>query len=268
VCVSQSRGPREAAERLPPSLSLRSAARFLVQRPCNKSTGSKQKFYYIFQASKLQANSLATTRFDRSSKVVMTDERADALMEETQNSIGCRQRVLTTHVASESECQMNSNNGPVSDQAMSNADSQYEHFDECDKKEKWQFTRYRSEGKVHVFGEWISRTKSYRCIVIGPDWPCVLVTYLVIIFSSSYVYLHLVHNVMELIVFVVMFGGTIYGLTTVFIADPGLVRKCESASSPDWTYCDYCETFSPPRTIHCSTCQVCVTGYDHHLPVS
>ena len=226
---------------------------------------------------------------------IMSEKGADVLSEATQNPIGqsaADEESLTKHIAEEPERQTNANNGPQSSQATSNAGSQSKEFDESDdllsdytsettffdeerntsqvssSKDTWQFTGYRSEGKVHVFGEWVARTKSYRYIVIGPDWLCVLATYVVIVVPSVFVYLYLVHEVAELVVFFVLFGFTIYGLTTVFIADPGLVRKYHHARSRHWTYCDHCESFRPPGTVHCSTCQVCVAGYDHHCPVS
>jgi len=133
-------------------------------------------------------------------------------------------------------------------------------------KEIWTFSLYKVDGKVHILGEWIARTKSYRYAVIGPDWPCVIMTYIVIVVPSVFVYLYIVHTLAEEIIFFILFGLCIFGLTTVFIADPGLVRKYHHARSRHWTYCDHCESFRPPGTVHCSTCQVCVAGYDHHCP--
>ena len=49
--------------------------------------------------------------------------------------------------------------------------------------------------------------------------------------------------------------------------DPGLVRKYHHARSRKWTFCDHCQSFRPPKTVHCSTCQVCIAEYDHHCPV-
>ena len=163
-----------------------------------------------------------------------------------------------------------------SDDLLSDYTSETTFFDEerspstlgTDAKESWQFLTYKIEGKVHIFGEWIARTKSHRYIVIGPDWLCVAMTYIVIVVPSVFVYLYLLENLAEKIVFFILFGLTVFGLTVVFIADPGLVRKYHHARSRHWTYCDHCESFRPPGTVHCSTCQVCVAGYDHHCPVS
>ena len=129
-------------------------------------------------------------------------------------------------------------------------------------KEEWSYSCYKSEGKVHIFGEWTSKTKASRMMVIGPDWPCVLMTYIVIVVPSVFVYLYIVHDLAEEIVFFLLFGLVIFGLTTVFIADPGLVRKYHHARDRNWTYCDPCESFRPPHTVHCSSCQVCVASYD------
>lgn len=103
-------------------------------------------------------------------------------------------------------------------------------------KDIWEFIFYRSDGRVHIFGEWIARTKSHRYIVIGPDWACVAMTYTVIIIPSVFVSIYLLVNLAETIIYFVLFGLCIFGLTTVFIADPGLVRKYHHARSRHWTY--------------------------------
>jgi hypothetical protein len=201
-----------------------------------------------------------------------------------------------------------------SDDLLSDYTSETTFFDEerspstaGESKDVWQFVYYKIEGKVHIFGEWIARTKSHRYVVIGPDWLCVAMTYIVIVVPSVFVYLYLLENLAEKIVFFILFGLTVFGLTTVFVADPGLVRKYHHARSRHWTYwcvhneeviccprgrrggdsphfapifhafrfrfcslcvdSDHCESFRPPGTVHCSTCQVCVAGYDHHCPV-
>ncbi len=132
----------------------------------------------------------------------------------------------------------------------------------------WKFVNFRHEGHVLVLGEWVSKTKSHRHMVIGPDWPCVIMTYVVICVPSVFVYLYLLNNTVEYVVFFIVLATTIFGLTSVFLADPGLVRKYHHARTRQWTFCDHCESFRPPGSVHCSTCQVCVAGYDHHCPVS
>ncbi len=122
--------------------------------------------------------------------------------------------------------------------------------------EPWSFSYHRTDGKVHILGEWTARTKSYRYVVIGPDWPCVIMTYIAIIVPSILVYIYLTTGYIEQIIFFILFGLCMLGLTLVVLADPGLVRKYHHARSRHWTYCDHCESFRPPGTVHCSTCQV------------
>mmetsp|Transcript_15502 Transcript_15502/g.14852 ORF Transcript_15502/g.14852 Transcript_15502/m.14852 type:complete len:298 (+) Transcript_15502:209-1102(+) len=132
--------------------------------------------------------------------------------------------------------------------------------------DEWTFTYYKSDGKVIILGEWMAKTKSHRYIVIGPDYLCVAITHVMIIVPSVFVSLYLLENLAEQIVYFILFGLCILGLTLVFTADPGLLRKFHHARTRHWTYCDHCESFRPPGTVHCSTCQVCVAGYDHHCP--
>lgn len=159
-----------------------------------------------------------------------------------------------------------------SDELLSDYTSETTFFDDSKSqtaaKEIWSYSCYKTEGRVHIFGEWIAKTKSYRYAVIGPDWLCVMMTYILIVVPSAFVYLYLLHTIAEEVIFFILFGVCVFGLTTVFIADPGLVRKYHHARSRHWTYCDHCESFRPPGTVHCSTCQVCVAEYDHHCPVS
>lgn len=44
-----------------------------------------------------------------------------------------------------------------------------------------------------------------------------------------------------------------------------LIRQGRSASQM-WSRCDRCNTYRPPRTMHCNTCDVCVEQPDHHCP--
>jgi hypothetical protein len=70
---------------------------------------------------------------------------------------------------------------------------------------------------VIILGEWISKTECRRAIVIGPDWPCVVITYLVIAVPSVFVYTYLLKYLAEVVLFWVLLSATILGLTLVFL---------------------------------------------------
>lgn len=38
--------------------------------------------------------------------------------------------------------------------------------------------------------------------------------------------------------------------------------------SPDWKFCDICETVAPPRSFHCNECGICILKRDHHCQFS
>eukprot|EP01038_Epipyxis_sp_PR26KG_P011251 gene11251-15096_t len=131
-------------------------------------------------------------------------------------------------------------------------------------KSNFRVNTCRQEGRVLIIGEIISSTKYFRYIVIGPDWPCALITVTMVILGSTLIYIYLTHNQTEQIIFIILLTSTLVGLFTVMFADPGLVRRYHHARSRHWTWCDQCESYRPLKTVHCSTCKVCVAGYDHH----
>ncbi|RHY31213.1 hypothetical protein DYB32_003672 [Aphanomyces invadans] len=55
-----------------------------------------------------------------------------------------------------------------------------------------------------------------------------------------------------------------YGL--VACIDPGVMPYSPMLKHPTDSYCDYCASFRPTGTTHCSECQVCILDYDHHCP--
>ena len=105
-----------------------------------------------------------------------------------------------------------------------------------DHDDAWKFHWYRSEGKVHIFFEWVSKTKSVRYVVIGPEWQCLAVTYIVIIVPSALAEIYLIQNEIERIVFLVVISFSILGLFMVSTVDPGLGRTYHHARSRRWTY--------------------------------
>jgi len=127
------------------------------------------------------------------------------------------------------------------------------------------FNWFRQEGRLNIFFEWQSKkAAASRLIVLGPDWLCVLLTLVLTIVPSVFVYMYVLKNLPETIVFYCVVGLVLISLLVVIISDPGLVRKYHHARDNKWTFCAHCESFRPPNTVHCSTCRVCIGGYDHH----
>ncbi|XP_063802883.1 palmitoyltransferase ZDHHC3-like isoform X2 [Pseudophryne corroboree] len=69
--------------------------------------------------------------------------------------------------------------------------------------------------------------------------------------------------------------------TRAVFSDPGMVPLPETAidfsdlrstprksdrSNEDWTVCNRCETYRPPRAHHCRICHRCIRRMDHHCP--
>ena len=134
------------------------------------------------------------------------------------------------------------------------------------KAKNWKYTGYRSEGSVHIFGEWTCRSEAFRMLVIGPDISYSVATLVLIVVPSILAYLYILKNTVELVIYSILLTLCLGSFIGVFFADPGLLRKYNHARSAKWTYCDYCESFRPPGCVHCSTCRVCVADYDHHCP--
>lgn len=65
----------------------------------------------------------------------------------------------------------------------------------------------------------------------------------------------------------IMFG-IISNMFAVMLCNTSIVgRKIvrpSTASTALWKFCAACESLSPPRAWHCSTCRVCILKRDHH----
>uniref|UniRef100_A0A8D0GLA7 Palmitoyltransferase n=1 Tax=Sphenodon punctatus TaxID=8508 RepID=A0A8D0GLA7_SPHPU len=120
---------------------------------------------------------------------------------------------------------------------------------------------------------------------------CLVLTYLSVAYADYVILVHILLQpgfrgslwcpfhavVFNLIVFMLLACHT----CAVF-ADPGMVPLPDTAidfsdlrsstphkndrSNEDWTVCNRCEAYRPPRAHHCRICHRCVRRMDHHCP--
>lgn len=122
---------------------------------------------------------------------------------------------------------------------------------------------------------------------------CVVFTYGLIIYADYVVIAHIVllsmsgtvwgalHSVLfNLLIFIQIFAHT-----KTVISDPGIVplpktgldfsdarrvnskpNELQALTSEDWTVCQRCDTYRPPRSHHCKICKRCIRKMDHHCP--
>ena len=61
---------------------------------------------------------------------------------------------------------------------------------------------------------------------------------------------------------------TLYFLLNAAYRDPGVVREGR-LNLPDpvprsYRWCESCNYYQPPTTMHCPSCEACIAGFDHH----
>ena len=68
-------------------------------------------------------------------------------------------------------------------------------------------------------------------------------------------------------------GWFIYGLFTVSynytcLINPGYpkITKDSLEGAPGLVYCRRCKLWVGKKVTHCSECEICIEGYDHHCP--
>ena len=114
--------------------------------------------------------------------------------------------------------------------------------------------------------------------VIGPDWPCLCVTYALIVIPSlvflSYIAIALHPGVVA--GGVVLFLAAVLSLSVTALSDPGYLPKNtpaqlweqrrvaeEEGRAERMTLCQYCNVLREQHTSHCFECNACVLHLDH-----
>nr|CAB3267904.1 palmitoyltransferase ZDHHC3 [Phallusia mammillata] len=120
---------------------------------------------------------------------------------------------------------------------------------------------------------------------------CMVFTYALILYADYVVIQHIIMTTLMGSlwgpVHAVMFNSVIFALlyshTRAVFSDPGIVplpvvrvdfsdihtqneKSHKKDQSEDWTICQRCETYRPPRAHHCKICRRCVRRMDHHCP--
>uniref|UniRef100_H2YDE8 Palmitoyltransferase n=1 Tax=Ciona savignyi TaxID=51511 RepID=H2YDE8_CIOSA len=115
---------------------------------------------------------------------------------------------------------------------------------------------------------------------------CVLFTYSLVVYADYVVIEHIILTALagsiwgtiHGILFNLVIFGLLYSHMRTVFCDPGIVplpnrfTRCSVhldggiPSGEDWTVCQRCETYRPPRAHHCKICRRCVRRMDHHCP--
>jgi hypothetical protein len=126
-------------------------------------------------------------------------------------------------------------------------------------------------------GYFILYEGDYFNLILGPDWAGVLFTllflHLLTILLNQFILVSdsVDHGFWQVIIFS-LFIGTNISFLVVALKDPGIVRRdrvpipTDEADLERMPYCDICDLHQPPRAMHCSNCDCCIIGLDHHCP--
>jgi hypothetical protein len=121
-----------------------------------------------------------------------------------------------------------------------------------------------------------------KILIFGPHWPGIVVT-VFIIWGGTWLNLKMLRNHNEFSqfatvgfhIFIAIFFCTTHVLLFLTAtSDPGIMFRTESATPDEETslrdgeFCEVCQVFKPDqlRIHHCSDCNYCIEGMDHHCP--
>jgi hypothetical protein len=118
-------------------------------------------------------------------------------------------------------------------------------------------------------------------LILGPHWPGIILT-LFVIWGGTWLNLRMLskHGFSQFttccfkLFISFFFVSTHVLLMLTATADPGIVfksgdvRSAEEGSLCEGEYCQVCEVYQPDalRIHHCSDCNYCIEGMDHHCP--
>lgn len=117
--------------------------------------------------------------------------------------------------------------------------------------------------------------------IVGPDWPCMLVTYTLIIGGGLIVCAYVIRNTVlgdiGVIVELSLALTTSLTFTCAACSEPGIlfseiydnvgsIEMEEGEGGKTKNRCIHCDVVRPPGVSHCYDCGVCVHDLDHHCP--
>jgi len=129
----------------------------------------------------------------------------------------------------------------------------------------WLF-RAHQLGNMYVLHEVVKNSGTRRRLILGPQWQLLMILYVTLAVGTIVIYGCVVPNTrtMQIAVGVGLSSITLVTLTVVALKDPGIVPRHTVPKGQAWTFCDRCDSFRPPHSVHCSRCNVCIEEYDHH----
>jgi len=119
---------------------------------------------------------------------------------------------------------------------------------------------------------------------------CFIVTYMCVIYSDYCLIAHVlipalsssIWGAVHVVVFNFLLFLLAYSHLKATLSDPGRVplpkiqldfsdarrssKKRKPVSADEWSLCDRCEAYRPPRAHHCRVCRRCIKKMDHHCP--
>lgn len=143
-----------------------------------------------------------------------------------------------------------------------------------------KFNGGRSRLLFTANGEVIGHRFPWLCLV-GPDWPCLLFLYIIIIIPSLAFFRYALQIKLSVEALIVLLGGVLLfsvvmvTLSCAACSDPGIVPRNAGNSLTNVDahgrairVCRRCnvERERGTRTVHCKDCDACIRGLDHHCP--